>query len=461
MTTFIPYGNASQMTFASIQPGAIVYASETKLKGVSAPTKTNQVLMTTGTGSSSSFIYSYVTPLSMGLTSNKNQIYYSTDNTIRSMELPIDPTTAFAMTYTPSTNTYSMKSITGSFNPMYYEYTLFTPRNNSVIPVSNLNLNTLYNSSNRDTLVTFDKLIPTHSYQITTTLRMWLNDYTAINPPNDCTVLDFKENYASRVTIECTLGDKTDIIFDTMIGNIAMQEYQVTQTKVMPCNIYGSTELFEPVYILNSSNNGGNGLILEPYIAAIDITIVEIPNTVYIGMQPVMQAYTVTGTIANNANPIVIASSNTTGLLTNSKINWVYTSNLSGSGTGITLSSGNSYIVTATMNLFINNPGRLSAPAGYTALQWKENILPTFTLKWNNFQGNTLILAKGLYANIATICYQIYGSLITPVIESDITTIDLSLEVGNYGKPLVNGDWTGLISSEIITPFITLTIIQI
>ena len=79
MSTFIPFGNTSQMTFSSVNTNELIYANQ-GLYGIKIPDNVLQVLHGSTPGV---YSWSYITPLSMGLTSNVNQMFYTTSDTAR------------------------------------------------------------------------------------------------------------------------------------------------------------------------------------------------------------------------------------------------------------------------------------------------------------------------------------------------------------------------------------------
>ena len=459
-TTYIPFGNNNRMTFQSIPSGQLIYASNGLLSSVSAPSAANQVIMSTASGSNAGYVSGFITCNTMGLASNVNQMFYTVSNSssIKSLELPANPDANYIIKYDDTLNEYKLKDF-GGYAPVHYDYKLYTASNNSTVAVDSLNLNTLYSDSGRSTLVTFPQLIPTHSFKITTTLRLWLNDYTAINPPNDCTVLDFKNNYASRVTITCKLGAQTTTIYDTLVGNVAMQEFQSTQTSTINCDLTSDGTPEVPVFIIDSTNNGPDGLILEPYISCIELTIDEIPNTVYVGMQPVKTSYTVKATTTSTSNPLYIASSLTTGIYTNNKLTWTVSSNMGGST--LKMTAGHNYSVFVNLKMFFAGPSRLSAPSGYTALQWKTSVLPIVTLQLVLPDNTVLPIASGLFGNIATMCFEISGANLIENLSNNMTSLNVQLVVTNFGNTLTSGDWNNFISFEVITPCIEFTIVEL
>lgn len=446
MSTFIPFGNTSQMTFSSVNTNELIYANQ-GLYGIKIPDNVLQVLHGSTPGV---YSWSYITPLSMGLTSNVNQMFYTTSDTasIKSVQLPVDTTTGYMLTYNESNNVYEFKSIAGSYVPSNYFYKGFTKNKTSLIGINNVDLSTLY-LEDRTTNLTFDKLIPTHSYQCTFTLRFWLNDYTSINPPDNCSIEDYKTNIASRITIECTLRNKVSIVFDTLIGNVAMQEYQITQTSLLPCDNYGQNISVSPVFKLNATNGGSTGIILEPYIACLEASIIEVPNTVYIGIQPILECYQLTCTTVSVDSPYWITASPDTGFRASPKLAWTLVSNLQGAVNKVNLIKDHYYWVQTTLKLFFKNPNQMSPATGATVLEWKQT-LPVISLFWSDAPSSKLELVTGMFANIATMCYEITGTAISSKVFNTVENdVNLSLEY-------TNSIYT--CSLEVITPCISILI---
>jgi len=472
-TTFVPYGDMSKMRFASIANNKILYVNN-GIQGITIPTTDYTVL----TGSSlCDYTWSYVTPLHFGLASNKNLMFYSTtgtENKIKGTELPVDPNTGF-MLVCAQAGEYKFMPVTGSYTPAHHHYTGFTISSNSCLLVNNSdmassNFRTVTSSGTRSEtgLLQFDVLNPTHSYQFTTTLRLWLLDYTYINPGDNCTIANFKENVASRVKVVCNMLDSkthavlySHTLFDALVGNVTQQAIQITQTEMLPCRTGVKSENLDTQYLVTATNGGAQALVWESTMPCFECTLTEIPNTIYIGAQPVMECYEIVATCLAG-DPVWLSGTSIDNLRSNDKITWKVTSNLQGtlpetatSKATLYLYNNHYYQVYASVSLFMKNPNVLSPATNDTVATWKAK-LPVFNLVWTDTGISSgdgdieLSMAQGMYSNIALPCYEFSGSCFTPLVTSDHTSNMLLKFVSS-----ISLGGTGLnCSLEVITPCI-------